>query len=483
MSNPVHIVLGCADVLAPKIRYVFDTLFMARGLPIVYSVTPPSSGIWILYGNHKGLSSWPNERCLGIAHHPETWRFFDEKTDIEVSVNIEGLSTIFPQQVTEFNSLYDISFDLIANAFYFLCSWSERLKSDNNETRCLYANSLFKRLNIAQDIVDQYLQHILNLYDSLGERLGTGTRNPLALPNNAAYAVVLSHDVDFIPYGFFDIAKQGIKTVLRHLIRQRALDDAISSAFGLASALIRRRDPFGCIPFIIAEEKKLGVQASFQVAVGHRHPYDVNYRIEDESIRDYLTAIPDAGFDLCLHGSYRSTEKEEWYVEEAALLTHHLGKPIGSRQHFLSFDYDTLFRAQEQAGILYDMSMGYPDHTGSRNGFSFPYFPYCLAENRPFKVLEFSLFLMDVTLRSYMDLKGARAWDEIKTALDKLRLNQGCVSTVWHPIVFGGVRDPGYDDLFWKMIGYIKETGGLATDGRTLNEFWRTRASDYASFK
>ena len=64
----------------------------------------------------------------------------------------------------------------------------------------------------------------------------------------------------------------------------------------------------------------MGVKSSFQIAVGHRHPHDVNYYIEDDRVRDYLRAVTDAGFEIGLHGSYRSTENPQWYVEEAHLL-------------------------------------------------------------------------------------------------------------------------------------------------------------------
>jgi hypothetical protein len=170
------------------------------------------------------------------------------------------------------------------------------------------------------------------------------------------------------------------------------------------------------------------------------------------------------------------------YVKEAAVLTHQLGKPLGARQHFLSFDYDVLFRAQEACGIEYDMSMGYPDRTGPRAGFSYPYFPFCLAEDRPYDVVQISLFLMDVTLCSYMGLTAADAWRAIEAELSALCRKNGCVSAVWHPIVFGGARDPGYDGLFWNMIEYVKRTGGLATDGRAINAAWRQRAQAYDSF-
>lgn len=481
MSEPLHIVLRCTEALLPKVRYVFDTLFMARGVPVVYASRPPSSGPWLLYGAARE-TSWPFKRCLAIAHCPESWRFLDSRADIEATANIDGLTTIFPARAAGCEPPSDISFDIAANAFYFLSSWSERIGTNKEQTRSLYSNSIFARLNVPQDIVDQYLDCLMRQLHALCDRLGSGKWGPLEWPQEAAYALILSHDVDFIPANFGDIALQGAKTVLRHLVRQRDPIDALRAAAGLALALIRGRDPYGCVPEIIERETELGAQASFQVAVGHRHPHDVNYRIEDDRIRDYLRVITDAGFDLCLHGSYRSTENPAWYAEEAALLARRLGQPSGSRQHFLSFNYDNLFTAQEQAGIRYDMSMGFPDRTGPRAGFSYPYFPYCLKEDRPYDVLQLNLFLMDVTLRGYLGLKGASAWEAIKDTLDGLRGKRGCVSTVWHPIVFGGARDPGYDRLFWGMVNYTRETDGLATDGRTINDFWRGHAKNYASF-
>jgi hypothetical protein len=481
ICKPLHIILRCTEAILPKARYVLDTFFLAKGIPVVYAQKPPSSGPWILYGPSKEIA-WPLDRCLAIAQCPESWRFFDSDADIEATANFNGMTTVFPERATGFEQPSDIPFDIIANAFYFLCSWSERFGQNKGNSRSMYSNSIFARLDVPQDIVDQYLDQIMKLLYTLSDRLGVEKWKSLEWPQGASYALILSHDVDFIPTGISDIAKQGTKTVLRHLFRQHDPVDALRSAKGLALALIHKRDPYGCVPEIIKREKELGVRASFQVAVGHRHPYDVNYRIEDDHVRDYLLAIINAGFDLCLHGSYRSTENPTWYVEEAALLAQRLGKPLGSRQHFLSFDYDALFTAQEQAGIQYDMSMGFPDCTGPRAGFSYPYFPYCLKEDRPYNVLQLNLFLMDVTLRGYLGLKGLRAWEVIKATLDGLRRKGGCVSTVWHPIVFGGARDPGYDHLFWEMINYTQETGGLATDGRTINDFWRKHAKNYSSF-
>ena len=374
MSDPLHIILLCAPALAAKVRYVFDTLLLAGGVPVAYVEQPPTCGPWVLYGRIQEVS-WPLERCLALAHCPDAWRFLEDRTDVEAAGVVDGLVAVLPQRAIGFDSTSAIGFDIVANSFYFLSSWSERVHSDNARTRRLYSNSVHARLNVPQDIVDQYLHRLVAMLDSLCDRVGQARWRGQIWPDEKRYALVLSHDVDFLPRGLLDTVKQGVKTVLRHLVRQRDAADAIRAAAGLARAILRGRDPYGCIPEIIRREKELGVRASFQVAVGHRHPDDVNYRIEDDRIRAYLQAIPAAGFDLCLHGSYRSTENLGWYVEEVALLAQRLGRPLGSRQHFLSFDYDALFAAQEQAGIQYDMSHGLSRSCRTASRVFLPLFP------------------------------------------------------------------------------------------------------------
>ena len=478
---PLHIVLCCADALLPRVRYVFDTLLMAWGIPVVYSTEPPPNGPWLLYGPDSNYP-WPLEGCLAVAHCPAAWHFFNGRADQTTTSSVDGLVVMFPEVANGTALQLDIAFDIAANAFYFLTSWSERVVRPDSGSRRMHSNSVFARLGIPQDIVDQYLGRLLDLLDSLCDRLHVPRWAALEWPQGASYALVLSHDVDFVPSGVIDIARQGAKTILRHLVYQRDPVDALLAAAGLGRALLHMRDPYGCVPEIIRREKRLGVSSSFQVAVSRRHPNDVNYRIEDDRVRDYLRVIPDSGFDLCLHGSYRSTEKPEWYAAEVELLARRLGRPLGSRQHYLSFEYDTLFATQEEVGIQYDMSMGFPDRTGPRAGFSFPYFPYCLEEDRPYDIVQISLFLMDVTLRSYLGLKGVRATEAASATLNELQRKKGCASVVWHPIVFGGARDPGYDELYWAVIEHVRRTGGLATDGRTINDFWRERARCYPSF-
>ncbi len=451
------------------------------GIRIDYVDDAPSTGAWILYAASKS-DPIPDDRCIAIAYHGDTWRRLERGVDVKRVYRRVGLDLVFDETSPTFSGPFDAQFDIIANAFYYLASLTERQRSSRSPTRQLYSESLAARLSVSPDFVDRIAAYLGELVKQLFLRLGIPYCSEPVFPSGHLFALVASHDVDFVPLGRLDNLSQGARTFLRHLVRQRSPGDAARAGVQFARMMLAGKDPYGRVPEIIAEETARGVRSSFQVAVARRHPADVNYDIRDDRVRDYLRVIVDAGFDLCLHGSYRSTERLAWYVEEAHLLSERLGQPLGSRQHFLSFDYDTLFRAQEAAGIRYDMSIGYPDRCGPRAGFSFPYFPYSLEEDRPYDVLEIPLFYMDVTLQSYMRLSARAAWGVLERGLEDLMRKGGAVSMVWHPIVFGGARDPGYDQLYWALIERVRELGGLVTDARTLHDEWRRRARSYASF-
>lgn len=462
------LVVRCNERCSPRARYTLDTLLLAAGVPFVHAPEPAPDGPSLIYAETAQNDAIAG-RTLFVPCSASAWETMAPGrpggTAPELGLPLPPPSGPVATHATS------LGFDLVASAFYFLSSWSER-HSRAGDTRHLYATSEYARLGIPLDIVDRYLAHLQDALIAIGvPRL----RSPW--PQGREYALVLSHDVDYLAVRPLDNLVQAGKAVLRHLVRQRDPGDAWRAGVGYLRALTQRRDAYSGIAEILAGERGLGVQSSFQVAVGHRHSSDVNYYIEDDRVRDDLRVILAADFELCLHGSYRSTENVQWYVDEVELLAQRLGRPRGSRQHFLSFDYDRLFEAQERAGIEYDMSIGYPDRTGPRAGFSFPYFPYCLREERPYRVLQIPLVLMDVTLRGYMNLRPEPARAVIDAQLDDLRAKGGAASTVWHPIVFGGARDPGYDRLYFDMVRRVGATGGWATDGRSVNAHWRARAA------
>ena len=226
------VVISCTDGIVPRARYVFDTLFMACGIPVEYTSVPPPEGAWLLYAPSKD-SSLPLDRCVAITHRPDAWRTFDCNADVESAGEVNELAAVFPQTDSGFAGPFDIPFDLVANAFYFLSSWSER-RSSNLIGLAPAPRDLGLRLGSAS-------RRTSWTATSNGSRrrlvpwatdLVAGTCTTLRWPSDARFAVTLSHDVDFLPSRPFDNVLQGGKTFLRHLIRQRDPADCASRGRG-----------------------------------------------------------------------------------------------------------------------------------------------------------------------------------------------------------------------------------------------------------
>lgn len=478
MTPPLEIILDCEAGLRRRVRYGFETLLMARSIPVRYCDSPSGEAPVLYYGTDVRPLGERAGLC-SVLHQPDAWRAISVGRPPAKADVVSGVPVLFGPGDASGESAGCVRYDIVASAFYLLTAVAERLGGNSTDSRALYSKSEFDRLDLPQDLLDRYAETLRDAVDGTVMSLGLESYPDRAWPDGARFAVALTHDVDFVPSNLADTLRQGVRTLGRHLVKERAPLEAVRAMSGLLSALVSGRDAYGCVPEIIERERKKCVRSSFQVAVARPHPLDVNYDASIDRTRTYLSSILAAGFDLCLHGSYTSTSSEDAYVEEVRVLTNLFEAPRGSRQHFLAFDYDTLFRAQERSGIEFDMSVGFPDRTGSRVGFSFPYFPYNLAEDRVYDVVEIGLHLMDATLRGYMKLRARDAWVEIARQIDILACRGGGASVVWHPIVFGDARDPGYADLYWRMVDHVREAGGLATDGRRINDYWRDRASAY----
>ncbi len=117
-------------------------------------------------------------------------RLFDGDSDVESTGEANGLAAVFPQTDPAFSGPSDIPFDLVANAFYFLSSWSERKRATRSGSRQLRATSVFARLGIPQDIVDRYLERLRTALASLRDGQGGPYENRFDWPSEASFAVV-----------------------------------------------------------------------------------------------------------------------------------------------------------------------------------------------------------------------------------------------------------------------------------------------------
>ena len=144
---------------------------MAVGIPLRFDPAPPRDAPWILYAP---VEKWgaPEPMRVAIAHHADAWAFFDGYSDATVAAKWREHRLVVPGSNGEAGAAGDLPADLIANAFYFLSSWSERRGADRSANRRLFRGSVFDRLDVPQDVVDGYLREVLNALRMRAPRFG-----------------------------------------------------------------------------------------------------------------------------------------------------------------------------------------------------------------------------------------------------------------------------------------------------------------------
>ena len=184
--------LTCDERLRAKARYTLDTLLMAAGIVAVHAPEPPATDEpWLLDGPAVELPT--QSRRFHVPHAPAAWRYLDGAIDGDFLRLPNGAVDPFPTELAGARADSGISFDLVAAAFYFLSCWAERSAGGGAKSRSLHADSVFARHGVPMDVVDRYLQ---NLLQGLESTCGMGQALPPAWPGGASYSVVLSHDVD-----------------------------------------------------------------------------------------------------------------------------------------------------------------------------------------------------------------------------------------------------------------------------------------------
>ena len=423
--------LRCAETRAARARYVFDTLLLAAGIHTRYVSEPPGDGPWLLYAGSASDAEIRRPSCLAIAHCPDAWHLFDADRDAEQSAEVDGLRVVLPLTATGLRSR----------------------SRHPIRPRC-------QRLLLPVVVVRARRRRQHQWPPTAREqrlrptRRAAGHRRPIPGLPVAAPAVTcatawasIAGPVSSGPKAL--ATRSCSRTTSTSCRRGRSMSHARAprpryatwcgkrdpaDALRAMAGLLARASP-AAIPTAAYRRSS---SANARSACARRSRSRSATAIRTTSTTGSRTTacattcdrITDAGFDLCLHGSYRSTENPAGMSRRRRCWRSRLGRPRGSRQHFLSFDYDTLVRgAGEQRASTTTCRWASPITSGRAPAFRYPYFPYCLEQDRPYDVLQISLFLMDVTLRGYMGLKrpaaGRRSMHTLRPARQaRLRLGR-----------------------------------------------------------
>jgi len=171
------------------------------------------------------------------------------------------------------------------------------------------------------------------------------------------------------------------------------------------------------------------------------------YNIHDKKIVGIIRQLDANGWEIGVHGSFRSNADEELLRQEKKTLEEIVGhKVIGIRQHYLNFAEHT-FEIHNRCGFKYDSTWGLTKGIGFKEGRVKPFFPiegsdYC----------EIPMTIMDSPFA-----ETPNRWEQFEQIANEIDRNNAYLVINYHNNYFSDSDYQGYDKDYIRMIEVLKE--------------------------
>ncbi|MDY0152174.1 MAG: polysaccharide deacetylase family protein [Candidatus Cloacimonas sp.] len=470
----INILLNLPADYLPKAEFVLRTYCYILRLNPKFMYGTHYEGVHLYYGPQSG-NSYP----LKIHYEQETSEFFEKRELYPLErVNFckfktEHIPFLFSQGGDIFSFAEETCLfrkDIIAGGFYFLTCWHEYILSHHgqNKGRIDYKQSLQYRWDFTETpVVDVYCQMLLyamNIYCPQFIR-------DINWAEDRKFAVSLSHDIDYWNYWDGSAKLDAFKYNLRTFLSR-----PLNASYKITGHFLHKNlvySPWKTMKRLTRKEFEKGVSSTwFLLARSDFVDKRQNYIADLQSRVEILDLLGQQ--EIGLHGSPESAFDPVALNEELENLRELGFNPTGYRTHYLHFDYQKSFSILEAAGIKYDSTLGYWENIGFRAGISFPFFPFNIAENRPFRVLEIPLIVMDTTLYSHkaMNMSYPSAKRSVRRLIDVAAKYQSHLSLLWHNTSFDPIDYPFWGKLYWETIDYALKKQGWITSLHNVHDEW-----------
>jgi hypothetical protein len=189
-----------------------------------------------------------------------------------------------------------------------------------------------------------------------------------------------------------------------------------------------------------------------------------------EDIADLIQQMTASGCEVGLHGidAWIDSTRAAGEFEEIRRIAG--TAEIGVRMHWLSYNQQSPL-ILEQAGAVYDSTVGYRETVGYRSGTTQAYKPLNAA-----RLLELPMHVMDTALfyPAYLGLTSQQAKSILERMVGDLAEFGGCMTTNWHDRSLAPERMWG--DCYGDLLADLKGRGAwFATAGQAAGWFQKRR--------
>jgi peptidoglycan/xylan/chitin deacetylase (PgdA/CDA1 family) len=283
--------------------------------------------------------------------------------------------------------------------------------------------------------------------------------------------VALSHDVDRVAKGI-QFAYYLPLTLARGQWR------AFRRQAASLRATLAGHDPFWSFPTLMALEDELGVRSTFFVLneTGKPRPlsprswtlYLGRYRVRSPQIEGVLRELVAGGWEIGLHGSYRSFEDEALLRWEKEELETAAGVPVlGGRQHYLNLLIPETWEAHARIGLRYDSTLGYTRRIGLRWGTSRPFFPQHPRTGATIPVLQIPMAIMDGPLMAMPRPQAA-----VAAIIEQVEHERGVLTINFHSQYFNHYEHQSWLDAYRELVVRCQARGAWFAPMREIAAHW-----------
>jgi hypothetical protein len=353
--------------------------------------------------------------------------------------------TLFKEEVDLFYEVEKtkvLPVDIIASSFFFLSGWQEITSPIRDKFgRFPYKESIQYKLNFPTfPIINEYMNIFLDLLRLVEPGI---TKSPF-WPGGKKFVVCLTHDIDEI----WRWRRKNYRKEIKDIIRNKFV--TFSPDYWVFNKICRI-------------ERKRGFSSSFYF-LSQSKEYDIN----NLHFLRLFKKLKANNWEIGIHLTYKKTF-EQLLKEKERLEKNSNEKILGARHHWLKFENPVFLDIQQKIGLKYDSSLGFAEHEGYRMGFAFPYYPYDIKRDTPFKVLEIPLNLMDISLIYHQHLNPRELWKRIEHLLSTTLAYEGCLTVLWHETSF---TTPTYTRLYIRLLDWIKNNHGIGLSAKQVFEWW-----------
>jgi len=271
--------------------------------------------------------------------------------------------------------------------------------------------------------------------------------------------VLITHDVDAVRKTWSIRGKQSLFQVFNSVRRLIAGD--LSGAHTRMTRAIRfalSSGDYQTFDELLEMERTAGIVAHFMVygraprgRTGVLRLLDPDYDVMDEGVAARFRALAQKGVHVGLHPSFDAWEDSSAIEAERLRLERACGTSITScRQHWLKFSWARTWRAQQRAGLILDMTLGFNDRPGFRNGAALRFSPWDAEGGAPLALQSVPLVLMDSQLYDYAEMNDASRAAMIQHLIGEVADVGGTASVLWHPQTLS--QDYGWRDGFRLLL-------------------------------